>query len=200
MISNYLCFDLYTALNLHFTTTYDFFKYQGKTKTTKEGFLARKDRYFFERVAAKCIDEQDCVELFVSNIVANDFKRIYIKNISYPEYVDYKTKRDNLFYQFKDTISKLRENNTKMFCRNGEYSEIFSALIGEEISIEHFIILNHITKNAIINNHDKELKDDIIWQEYKRKLLTYYPFLCYYWNIEDSNTIQKLKNILKNSV
>ena len=37
--------QLYMALKLHFTTKYDYFKYNGKTKFTVAQFNKRKDKY-----------------------------------------------------------------------------------------------------------------------------------------------------------
>src|SRR5690606_3364760 len=43
----------YNALKNHFTTSYDYFKYNGKINISKETFEKRKDRFYFEKLAKK---------------------------------------------------------------------------------------------------------------------------------------------------
>ena len=40
----------YIALKLHFTSDYDYFKYNGKTNVTLHSFEERKDKYHFKRL------------------------------------------------------------------------------------------------------------------------------------------------------
>ena len=60
----------YQALKLHFTTDYDFVKYQGKIRTiSEEAFLKRKDQYFFRKIERKYNDEE-LTEFFVANFIS----------------------------------------------------------------------------------------------------------------------------------
>jgi hypothetical protein len=65
---------MYNALRLHFTTdSYDYFKYNGKTNTTKESFLTHKNKYAFYRLSRKHTLE-DARDFFVANFLVNDSK------------------------------------------------------------------------------------------------------------------------------
>ena len=46
----------YIALKLHFTSDYDYFKYNGKTNVTLHRFEERKDKYHYKRLAKKYED------------------------------------------------------------------------------------------------------------------------------------------------
>ena len=41
----------YLALKLHFSSDYDYFKYNGKTNATQQSFEKRKDRFRFSKLA-----------------------------------------------------------------------------------------------------------------------------------------------------
>ena len=50
-MTGYEAFSLYESLKLHFTKeSYDFFKYNGKTKVSVQSFENRKDKYHFYKI------------------------------------------------------------------------------------------------------------------------------------------------------
>ena len=73
MIDGYEAFSLYQSLKLHFNQqTYDFFKYNGKTNTSKLVFENRKDKYHFYKLARKVTQKDDLVSFLVANFVENE--------------------------------------------------------------------------------------------------------------------------------
>ena len=56
------------ALKLHFSSDYDYFKYNGKTNATQQSFEKRKDRFRFSKLARK-LEDPLLIEFFVSNII-----------------------------------------------------------------------------------------------------------------------------------
>ena len=60
----------YLSLKNHFTKDhYDYHKYGGKTRATKETFYKRKDRFWFEKFARQKNDKE-VEDFFVSNFVS----------------------------------------------------------------------------------------------------------------------------------
>ena len=49
----YDAYKIYHALKLHFTSNYDYTKYNGKANASVDSFLKRNDRPFFGKVARK---------------------------------------------------------------------------------------------------------------------------------------------------
>ena len=48
------CYKIYLALKNHFTRdSYDYHKYNGRTRATVEAFYKRKDRFWFEKMCRK---------------------------------------------------------------------------------------------------------------------------------------------------
>ena len=90
-------FKVYNAIRLHFTTEYDFFKYNGKTRVTEKSWAARQDRFFFKKIE-RSIGIENLVPFFVSN------------------YID----RDTLWS--KDLIGTRAKNHYKLFNKEEHYN------------------------------------------------------------------------------
>ncbi len=72
-MTGYEAFTLYHVLKLHFTSGYDFFKYNGKTNITIETFEKRKDKYHFYKLSRKFNNRKnDYVDFVISNFLHND--------------------------------------------------------------------------------------------------------------------------------
>jgi hypothetical protein len=57
----------YLALKRHFTTDYDFFKYNGKVKSSQQAFENRKDKFFFYKLSKR----KDAKEFILANVIAD---------------------------------------------------------------------------------------------------------------------------------
>ena len=57
-MTDYEAYTTYLALKLHFSTDYDFFRYNGKVSASPESFKKRKEKYQFVKLAKKLSDEQ----------------------------------------------------------------------------------------------------------------------------------------------
>ena len=64
------CYKIYLALKNHFTKdSYDYHKYNGRTRATVETFYKRKDRFWFEKMCRKKT-EKEVEDFFVANFVS----------------------------------------------------------------------------------------------------------------------------------
>lgn len=73
-------FKLYIALKNHFTLkTYDYFKYNGKTRTSQKSFEKRNDKFFFQKLSK----HNDILGFLVSNLIVNS--KSWIKDLTYNE-------------------------------------------------------------------------------------------------------------------
>ena len=50
---------MYCALKAHFKGTYDYHKFSGQTKVSRDSFWKRKDRFFFVKIASKYNNIED---------------------------------------------------------------------------------------------------------------------------------------------
>jgi len=174
----YEVYQDYLALRNHFNSkSYDFFKYRGKGSAKGDSFNKRKDRFFFEKVSK----HRDPHGLMLANFV-NDPKT-WIRDIAYSEsaekvYLDWLKRRDSLTYTFENELSKLEfPFDSNFVIENGQHNHILSLLLGDQISVETFCILVDLV--GCIGYMNKQLKDDVVWEEVGTRVTKYIPFIKY---------------------
>ena len=63
-------YSIYLGVKTHFTSKkYDYFRYEGRTRTSEEKFNKRNDRYFFEKLSKK-FTKEEIEQYFVSNFLS----------------------------------------------------------------------------------------------------------------------------------
>ena len=90
----YDAYKIYHALKLHFTSNYDYMKYNGKANASVDSFLKRNDRPFFGKVARKYKD--DTKDFFISNFIVNP--KGWIGNFNEENYLNWKKRNQSLKY------------------------------------------------------------------------------------------------------
>ena len=189
------CYKTYLALKNHFTkSSYDYHKYNKKTRASLQSFYKRKDRFWFEKFSRQK-DEKEVEDFFVANFVScNDPETLWIGEIikeGEDRYTQWQKKVQSLSYVFKEESESLFEENKfeDVFnCSKGHPPLLKKFLIGK-ISIETLVIYNKIFLFG--NKFDKKLKDPV-WETVSRRIKKYEPFL-----LVDSSKYKKiLKEIL----
>lgn len=167
----------FLAIKQHFTTSYDFFKYNGKTNTNVTAFENRKDKFHFYKLS-KHSDPKDFI---LANILENP--NVWIGDMIADEkydkiYKDWKKRQQSLSYVFKTDLSKLNEDfNSNLISTNGQHPVIITLYIRGEICIETLIVIANLTK--VFSHWDKILLDKIIYPDINRKCKKYFPFMEY---------------------
>jgi hypothetical protein len=174
------CYKTYLALKNHFTkSSYDYHKYNKKTRASLQSFYKRKDRFWFEKLSRQK-DEKEVEDFFVANFVlCNDPETLWIGEIikeGEDRYTQWQRKVQSLSYVFKEESESLFEENKfeDVFnCSKGHPPLLKKFLIGK-ISIETLVIYNKIFMFG--NKFDKKLKDPV-WETVSRRIKKYEPFL-----------------------
>ena len=182
----------YLSLKNHFTKDhYDFHKYGGKTRATKQAFYKRKDRFWFEKVSRQKNDKE-VVDFFVSNFVSTtDPSTMWIGEMikeGEGRYTDWKKKVQSLSYVFKEEVNNLfsdKKVDDVFDCSKG-HPPILKSYLGGDTSLETMVICDRIFEYG--KDFDKRLKDPV-WETVSRKIKKYDPFL----NI----SVPRYKKILK---
>lgn len=180
----YNAYKTYVALKNHFTSdSYDYFKYKGKARVKEETFLKRKDKFFFEKIEKKY--QEDLVDFFISNLVMDQSSWIgtMVGDKAERIFSEWKKKKQSLKYSFKEdmvTIRNYMDENEVSFdeiftCVDDQHPIVLKLLIGEEISLESFIILDRVLN--FIRHLDHFLLDEYVWLEYNKKVRKYSPFV-----------------------
>lgn len=171
-------FKLYVSIRNHFNQkNYDYFLYNGKSRTSQESFEKRKDKMFFLKLSK----HEDVLGFLVSNFLENS--KTWIKELAYSEnaekiYNDWLKRKQSLTYQFKQDISKLDDDFNGLFkVEHNQHPIILKSYLSGDVSLETFCIMLEITNSK--KYLDKSLESDIIWEELSLKVKKYTPFIHY---------------------
>ncbi len=180
----------------HFTkSSYDYFKYCGKSRASINSFHKRKDRYFFEKMSRQKSDDE-IKAYFVANFVeCNDPERLWIGEIianGEEHYVNWLKRIQSLTYVFK-TESEVfisKDNLDTIFeCKINQHPEILKKHLQNAVTLETMVILDMIL--GYVKRFDKNITDPI-WETVSLRIKKYKPFL----NIDESKCKQILREIV----
>lgn len=195
-LDGYETYCLFIALKNHFTqNNYDFLKYHGKTKITKDHFTSHKDKYKYIKLSRK-YDDAQMRDFIIANLLANrNWIGYLLEDESDDIYKSYIKRKQSISYIFDTEVNKLFSScggaNKAFKIKKSEYPEILNLYFQNEISIETLSILNDLVQ--FTEKFDKKLgENDILWSKVRLLILKIKPFLEY-----DKD---KIKNILKNSI
>ena len=167
--------QLYMALKLHFTTKYDYFKYNGKTKFTVAQFNKRKDKYQFVRLARK-YSQEELVEYFCANLIRG---KQWIGDFSKDNWLEHQKVIQSLEYTYKNDLENLLTNGQKFDiifeCGQGSHPRLLKQYLGKKISLETMVILDKVLSYR--KNFDKAINETYIWPDISKRLEKYSPFV-----------------------
>lgn len=190
--TGYETYCLYLALKNHFTLDkYDYFLYNGKVKhVSKESFLARKDRFQFERLARKCDDAETHIAVnllqdktWVGNMLDDD---------AFAATQQYVKKIQSMSYMFSNEIGKYDNLKDLFKMQDNGYPMFLNEYMRGDMSFEVIIILNLFID--FIPKFDAKLKDDYLWSKFSFKARKFAPFLLR--NLDK----KKFKDLLKKQI
>lgn len=172
-------FDVYVyylALKRHFTSNYDFFKYNGKVKANAHSFETRNDKFHFYRLSKM----PEAKDLILANILANP--KIWVGDLlddkAKDVYNDWKKRKESLGYIFRQDLSELNEDDPNSdILTNGDHPRLLKLYMRKQIHIETLIILDDLMK--IFSYWDKNIKDTIVYPDINKLCRDYKPFLEY---------------------
>ena len=196
----------YHGMYLHFTGSYDYFKYFGNatwgTITSMEKYFAKFEhktgfswqRGFFTSLGKKMTKEHDLIYYYLSQLTRG---KNYPSEFLDDYYDEYRTKMESfslhLQRNVKVIVEYLKEYDlqcTDLFEGDGSnHPPILKLLLGEDISLETFTVMDvclDFTKQV-----DKKLIDPI-WRDQKTLCYNYKPFLEV--NVNESR--QWIKDVL----
>tara|TARA_B000000565_G_scaffold252912_1_gene228726 strand:+ start:358 stop:999 length:642 start_codon:yes stop_codon:yes gene_type:complete len=211
-MTDYEVYQTYLGIKLHFTSDYDYVKYNGKVNASLTSYKNRKDQFFFKKIS-RIFNKEQVEHFFVSNFIENE--KMWIREALTPEcmgvYKNWQKKIESLQYTFQndcknilnfvlpqiedvtpfDALMKKEKSFNNIFIvKNGQHPTILKMALANKINIETFIILNSIFK--FIPRFNNEINETVIWPEFFAKCKKYRPFLEY--NVD--KYIKALKKVL----
>ena len=181
---------MYCAMKAHFGAgNYDYIKYDGQTKVSRDSFWKRKDRYFFTKLAKKYENPKD---YFIANFIKD--RKGYIANFSDENYESWKLKRQGFFDMFAVEMHPFINNFDPLFEIEGNnHPKLLKEYLGKRVSLETLIILDELVDYT--PNWNTKLKDDVIWPDLKKLMKDYKRFLT----IDAKKYRMKLLNLIEES-
>jgi len=166
---------MYCAMKAHFSRKdYNFNKYGGKTKVSRDSFFKRKDRHFFVKLSRKYKTDIEIKNYYISNFIKD--KKGYIANFSDENYKSWLLKRSGFFEQFVMELSPYIKEFQPLFEVEGNnHPKLLKEFLGSRVSLETMIVLDELVEYG--KNWDKLLEGDIIWIDLKKLMENYKGFL-----------------------
>ena len=177
-------YKLYLAVKNHFTTNYDFFKYNGKVNAKEDSFLKRRDKFFFAKLQRKYNNDQ-LRDLFVSNFA--DGEDFWIGNVLTQKaesvYTEWKARQMKMSYIFEQDLKFLydyyNERNldfNSLFVMENGHPILLQCVLRNDIYVETMVIIDRVLNYSRKWN---KVLDDPVWTEFKKRKDKYSPFVLF---------------------
>ena len=166
----------YLALKRHFTSNYDYFKYNGKVKANLTSFENRKDKFFFYKLSKK----SEAKDLILANMIVDPSMWIgdMLEDPAHQNYVAWAKRIQALTYNFKLELNHLNEKfDTNIVVDKGQHPTLLTLYIQKQISPETLVILDDLTKCFIY--WDKKIHEKLMFPYINTFVQNYKPFLNY---------------------
>lgn len=178
----------FLAIKLHFKSEkYDYFRYRGSVKVTRDSFEVRNDKYHFHKLSKK-----PDLELFLACNI-RDENDVWVGNLFEDKYAirfkEAQKRMQSLEYLFKNDMSQFDTLDEALVVKDGEYPRVLNMFNRKQIMPETIIILDKTCK--VFDYWDSAISDSIIWPKTKLKLLKYAGFM----NFDINKFNQTLKDL-----
>jgi T4 gene Gp59 loader of gp41 DNA helicase len=178
----YEVFVLHQSLKYHFTKkkSYDYFKYQGKIKTSPDIFMKRHDRAFFMRIA-KHHSSEDMFDFFLANFIKGKiWIGYFLEDDADTNFIEYLKRKESFSYHFKtevETALSTVESPKDLFqCEPNRYPVVINQYLGGTLSLEVLVVLNVFV--CFRSKYDATL-DDPLWKGISLMMTKTLPFVEY---------------------
>jgi len=168
---------MYCAMKAHFgKTDYNFIKYGGKSRVSRNSFFKRKDRYFFVKLSKKYKTENEIRNYFVANFMME--QRGYVANFNDENYEKWQNRQNNFHDIFTNEIQPMIQDFNSLFeIKKSEHPKLMKEYLGKRISLETLIILDELVEYS--KKWNEHLKDDLLWPDLKKLMNNYKWFLTF---------------------
>lgn len=186
MMDGFETYQYANAINMHFNTKYDAFKYNFKTRVTQKTYWGRPDKYQLTKIGKRFKTKEEIIGYFAAHQLAgNKWSGDMIRDEGV--YTDYLKRIESLSYNFKNELEELSEYSLDglLSCYKDNYPIIINKYLEETVSIETVCILNALT--GFIEDVNRKITETILWPDIYNKIIKYQPFLNF-----DRNKFMKI--------
>lgn len=168
----YECYKLYLAMQRHFSTSYDYFKYNGKVNASKEAYAKRNDMFSFEKLT-KLIQKDEFVDFFLCHFLDNP--KMWIRNMSKQNYELHKAKMKSFPKKFEEDLEYLSTYKpSELMEVTNDIPVIHKLCINKKVDAKTLIAMDKFF--PFIDKHYEEVKVPIVFPDHIEMLRNYRPF------------------------
>lgn len=194
-MTSFEAFQLYSGLKLHFTTdSYDFVKYQGKTRVKPSSLETHRHKFFFEKLGR----HENPKGLLIANFIKDPKAWIgsIVSEDGYRVYESWIARQRSLSYNFKKEMKEIGLQSLNEFLRvppSGDHPLLLQIYIEGRISIENMLIMDQLTN--CFSYWNSNISDPIVWPE------KFFSFVKYraFFTVDEHKYTDILKEILRNT-
>lgn len=159
-------YQIYLGLRQHFTTSYDYVKYKGRTRATVKSFEKRKDIYYFKTLAK----HKDPFHFVMANLLDG---RSYLNEFEEYIYLEFLRRRESLTYNFKGSIKKMSPDFNRNFAYNEGRVPLLDLSLSNEIDIECLVVWSSLANCQ----RYWSIGANFVYEDIINKIVKYSPFL-----------------------
>lgn len=167
----------YLALKRHFTTDYDFFKYNGKVKASQQAFENRKDKFQFYKLSKR----RDAKEFILANMIYEPTLWIgdLLDNEKAEEvFTEWIKRQQTLSYVFKNDLSELNDDfNSNLLVNDGQHPRLLQLYNMRRVNVETLVIIDDLVHN--FSYWERKIADPIIFPSINKFVGKVRPFIRY---------------------
>jgi len=164
---------MYCAMKAHFDKSdYDFVKYNGKSKVSRDSFYKRNDRVFFVKLTRKYKSKQDIQDYLLANFLVHP--KGWVGKFDEDNYIQWQRKIQSLSYTFKSEIESILDSKLIAVSEN-THPKLLKEYLGKRVSLESMVILNSILQFHKVWN--VKLEEDYAWKDVYKLMNNYNSFL-----------------------
>ena len=176
MITGFRCYKYYIAIKLHFTKdNYNVFETRGNVKGSEQAFIARNDRYLFERIARKHQTDREVIKYFVANFSYGNDAVVYNENDAEDNLQEWNRRRESLTRIFENDLNEVILQKEKQGLSRKQVFEfnldspplLLKMYLGGKVTIETMFLLNKINGYLQLWHNNSSM---LLWEEEIRRI------------------------------
>jgi hypothetical protein len=195
-MDGFKAYRYYLATKLHFTTDKFNVFVNPNVKGSRDAFLARNDRFLFEKLAKKFPKDFDIVQYFVSNFAYGNDAVVYSGAEAESNYAVWQKRKQSITRILENDlfavllhVEKERIPRKEIFTfSEDKFPELLKLHLGNHITVEGVVILNEFFQ-FIPNWKDNA---NLIWEEECRRIEKCKGFVKY--------DVDKIKPLIENFI
>lgn len=170
-------YSMYNALKLHFEQdSYDAVKYNFKSNVSSKSFFARKDKYFFAKLAKNYDDK--LLQYYIANFKNGvSYVGDMLNEGGETNFKEHMKIRESIHREFEKDINTITEQFDDLLVVNNINTppKIIEMWMEEDVSLETVVILNSCTD--FVYWEGKKITETLFWPDVSRKIIKYGPFV-----------------------